>query len=519
MIKRIRKSLTFKWMGFITRRLTHPIKQLSAQMTKVSEGNFDVDIDMPARDEVGLLTKSFNQMIQDLKKSHEALKEAEEKYHKIFENSKDMVFISSSDGRLIDVNQAGVDMLGYESKEALLKISARDTYFQPEDRKTYQNEMTKDGFVKDFEVQLKRKDGTPIDCLITATGRKDAEGHIIGYEGIIKDISTRKRIEEELFQRTEELQALYDLSALINQTLDLEEILPIALDKALSLARFEIGGIYLFHEEEKTLKLKSHKGYSSVFADKVKVMQYGEGVSGKAIELKQPILLSIDEYPFPQFLPILKEEGIQSLVGIPLLAKGKAVGSITLGSRCPHVLAQREIHLLENIGNQIGIALENAKLFSNAAMAKSEWEATFDSVTDLITIHYKDYRILRANKAALKRFRMEPKELIGRKCYKILYHREIPCDGCHISETLETKRPAFGERMSDYLGGVFQSYTFPIFDGAGEVIAVVVLARDVTEQKRQEMEKEIVNNINKIMASSLDVREVMKAVHSELKRV
>ena len=57
MIKRIRKSLTVKWMGFITRRLTHPIKQLSAQMTKVSEGNFDVDIDMPARDEVGLLTK------------------------------------------------------------------------------------------------------------------------------------------------------------------------------------------------------------------------------------------------------------------------------------------------------------------------------------------------------------------------------------------------------------------------------------------------------------------------------
>ena len=211
------------------------------EMGEVAKGNLDTYIQPTTKDELGLLTESFNQMIQDLKQSQEALREAEEKYRRIFEKSKDMVFITSVDGKFIDVNQAGVEILGYENKEELLKIFVKDTYFNPEDREKFIYEIANQGFVKDFETKLKRKDGTPIDVLITANVRKDEEGHIIGYEGIIKNISFRKRMEEELLQRTEELQALYDLSVLINQTLDLDKVLLDALDKALSLTGFEMG--------------------------------------------------------------------------------------------------------------------------------------------------------------------------------------------------------------------------------------------------------------------------------------
>ena len=239
-----------------TKKLIHPIKQLSHEMTKVSKGNLDVQMKPTAHDEIGLLTDSFNQMVQDLKQSQGALKEAEEKYRRIFENSRDMVYITSVDGKFVDVNQAGVDMFGYASKEELMQTQVRDTYFYPWERKRFQNEITREGFVKDFEAKLKRKDGTPIDCLITATVREGEEGSIIGYEGIIKDISYRKSMEKELIQRTEELQTLYDLSRLINQTLDLDRVLPIALDRASSLTRFEMGGIYLWNEDEETPRIK-----------------------------------------------------------------------------------------------------------------------------------------------------------------------------------------------------------------------------------------------------------------------
>ena len=89
---------------FLTRRLIQPIKQLSGEMIKVSKGNLDVHIASTTKDELGLLTESFNQMIQDLKQSQEALKEAEGKYRGVFEKSKDMVYMTSLDGKFIDVN-------------------------------------------------------------------------------------------------------------------------------------------------------------------------------------------------------------------------------------------------------------------------------------------------------------------------------------------------------------------------------------------------------------------------------
>jgi PAS domain S-box-containing protein len=326
-------------------------------------------------------------------------------------------------------------------------------------------------------------------------------------------------MEEELLHRAEELQTLYELSVLINQTLDLYRILPITLDKAMSLTGFEIGAIHLLNEGEETLELKFDKGHPRILAEKSKGFKKGEGVCGKAIQLKKAIIVSIDEYPTSYMIPLLKEEGIQTIVSIPLLYKEKAIGAISLLSRSSHTLTQRELNFLESIGNQIGLALENAKLFSNVAKAKSEWETTFDAVTDLITIRDKDYRILRANKAAFKRCGLKPEEMIGKRCFETLHHSDQLCEGCYISETLKTKKPTSVVRESKYLNGIFEHFTFPIFNEANEIIAVVDLAREITEQKRLEIEKEVFNNVNKILASSLDVRQVIKAVHAELKNV
>jgi len=503
----------------LTRKLTLPIKRLSDEMGKTAKGNLSTYLQPASKDELGFLTESFNRMIQDLKQSQEALKETEERYRRIFENSKDMVFITSVDGKFIEVNQAGVEILGYENKGKLLGIKSSHTYFEAEGRPRFQSEIDKQGFVKDFEVKLRREDGTPVDTLITASVRKDKEGQIIGYEGIIKDISTRKRMEEGLVQRTKELEALYDLSVLINQTLDLDRILLDALERASNLTGFEMGGIYLFKEIDQTLELKYSKGHSHAFVENVKVLKPGEGISGKAFKLKEPIFPSVEEYTSSSTFPFLKEERIKTLVGIPLLAKGKAVGAMTLSSRSVHRLDQREINLLESIGNQIGLALENAILFSAVAKAKSEWETTFDAVTDLITIRYKDYRIIRGNKAAFKRYGLKPDQIIGKKCFEVLYQNDQPCEGCYVTETLLTKKPASGQRDSKYLDGIFQYYTFPIYNEEREVVAVVVLAREITGEKRTEMEKEVVNNINRILASSLDVRDVIKAVKTELERI
>ncbi|MCF8034189.1 MAG: PAS domain S-box protein [Desulfarculaceae bacterium] len=119
-------------------------------------------------------------------------------YSRIFANSRDMIYLSTRDGSWVDVNPAGVEMLGYDSAEQLLSTpdSAQKAYLNPQDRQAFQTAIEKDGFVKDYEVAFKKKDGTPIEVAITASVRR-RNGSVVGYEGIIKDITASKRAQAQ----------------------------------------------------------------------------------------------------------------------------------------------------------------------------------------------------------------------------------------------------------------------------------------------------------------------------------
>ena len=96
-------------------------------------------------------------------------------------------------------NKALMDMLGYDSKEEFLNINLpRDLYVRPEDRRTFQEMMERDGRVIDYEVEFKRRDGSTIPILLTGHARYDQQGNIIGYEGLNVDLTQRKLMEKEV---------------------------------------------------------------------------------------------------------------------------------------------------------------------------------------------------------------------------------------------------------------------------------------------------------------------------------
>ena len=141
------------------------------------------------------------------------LKDSEEKLRRLFERVRHGLFISSREGKFLDCNQAMIEMLGYSSKEELLKIDlARNLYAHPEDRMKFQAQMERDGFVKDYEVEFRRKNGGKITVLLTSYPLRGERGEIVGYEGINLDISERKRIEEELRETNEFFRNLIESS-------------------------------------------------------------------------------------------------------------------------------------------------------------------------------------------------------------------------------------------------------------------------------------------------------------------
>ncbi len=132
----------------------------------------------------------------------DALKVSEEKFRTLFESSRDPVFITTRDGNFVELNQAGIDLLGYPMSE-LREMNVAELYRDPKDRARFISEIESRGFVRDFEIQLDHKKGAVVDCLLTATLRTGDDGESTWYQGVIRDVTESKAAEKALRESEE----------------------------------------------------------------------------------------------------------------------------------------------------------------------------------------------------------------------------------------------------------------------------------------------------------------------------
>lgn len=137
-------------------------------------------------------------------KMEKLLRQSEEKYRALFEESRDAIYIISRDGAVVDVNQSFLDLFGY-TQDDIKALDINEIYVDADGRRSFQENIEKWGSVKDYETRYRKKDGTQIDCLETATLRRGYDGSILGYQGIIRDITEQKRAERDLRQSEERL--------------------------------------------------------------------------------------------------------------------------------------------------------------------------------------------------------------------------------------------------------------------------------------------------------------------------
>jgi len=136
------------------------------------------------------------------------LRASEEKYAKLFQEIKDVVYISSPGGKLIDMNSAGVELFGFTSKEEILNADiGNDLYADPQDREYFKKAIEEQGFVKDYELAVRRKNGEKFVVLMTSTEVRDEEGRLVAYLGIMRDITERKKLEMQL-ERAQKMEAI-----------------------------------------------------------------------------------------------------------------------------------------------------------------------------------------------------------------------------------------------------------------------------------------------------------------------
>jgi PAS domain S-box-containing protein len=134
------------------------------------------------------------------------ISDAELKYKTLFTELKDVVYESTPEGKLLDINPSGVELFGFDSKEELLRVNiAEDLYVEPSERLKLLEKLEKDGFVKSYEIKIKNKKGEEIIVLETSFMLKNNEGKVVGYSGIIRDVTESKKQEKLLIKYNEEL--------------------------------------------------------------------------------------------------------------------------------------------------------------------------------------------------------------------------------------------------------------------------------------------------------------------------
>jgi len=302
--------------------------------------------------------------IKELKRLQAEVVKREKKYRRIFEGSHDMIYMSTPEGKLLDVNIAGVKMLGFTSKEEMLALdSAKQFYAVPEDWDKMVALLTRDGSVKDMELIFMRADRTPVHVLMSSRSYQDPKTGKIQYEGVIKDITKRKEIGELIQKRNRELSILNSIAVAINHTMGLDNILQITLGRVLSVLNLFQGGIFLIDRADKKTIPGAVTGLSCV--------KKGEAVEliFKDVLLREYLIertsTLMPEASFPYFQACYKgenEDSSQWLSCHLIISKDKPVGFFGFALPPDRIIDYWQIRLLGSLGNFLGNAIENVKM-------------------------------------------------------------------------------------------------------------------------------------------------------------
>jgi len=169
------------------------------------------------------------------------------------------------------------------------------------------------------------------------------------------------------------LLALSRVSAAISGLLNLDAILKIGLDNVLNIMNGTVGGIMLLDESNQTLSYCCYHGLSAKYAEEMR-LNLGEGIAGKVAQSSRSVLLEdISSEPNAARIDLISLEGLRAFISVPLRAKDNVLGVMNVASHVPHRFTKEDVHLLHSIGDQLGTAIEQARLYERLRKAREDY--------------------------------------------------------------------------------------------------------------------------------------------------
>jgi len=196
----------------LSKNLNRDLGSLVKWSKDVGDGKWDAPLELGPTAEFQDLEMSFKQMVRDMVKHQSQLRTAEHRFSSLFMNSLDPVYIARSDGRIYDLNPAGERVLGLPKlKDGTYGYSLEELFLDDEPRREFIGRLEREGAVASFEAHMRLPSGREVFVLVSSIRRMDDSGRTLAYQGVIHDITDRKRFEEALVDAKNEAEFYCDV--------------------------------------------------------------------------------------------------------------------------------------------------------------------------------------------------------------------------------------------------------------------------------------------------------------------
>ncbi len=342
--------------------------------------------------------------ITERKRAEEALKTSEEKYRHLMGDMNDGYMVVWGN-KVLFANERVAEFLGRPVAEIIGGPFVQ--HLTPESieksREIYERTRRGEPPPEIEEFALRREDGSSVPLEVRF--KEITYGGERAYSMLLRDITERKRAEEEIQRHTKQLEALYGVASVASQTLDLQELLDIALAKVLEVMNADAGGIYLFDLEAGEFTLKAHRGVSEEFVGSLGRIRLEKEEIERGMEWREPVFEA--EGVFAEAKAVgaaaaMEKEGLKAYLTVPFWYRELPRGAIVIASRGDHQFAAEDVGLLTAIGNQIAVAIENVSLYQDVKDKAERLEVTAE-LTRIITYSLNIEDVFEAFVARVKR--------------------------------------------------------------------------------------------------------------------
>ena len=383
------------------------------------------------------------------KQVEEALRESEEKYRTLTENITLGIFRSTpgSKGKFIEVNSAFTKMLGYTNKKKLFEIDVAQIYQNPKDRLKFSKKISRKISVKNEELYLKKKDGTPIIVSATATAVRNKNGKILYFDGIVEDITQRKKAEEELLIQKTYLEKLFNNAP--------EAIVLHDNDDLIADVNAEFTRMFGYSRKEAIGKPINELVASEEFKDEA-VLISEKVIRGERIDLdskrKRKDGSLIDVW----------------ILGAPIIHDGKQIGDYAIyRDITKRRKAEEELHI-----------------------QKTYLEKLFNTAPEAIVWHDNNDLVVNVNDEFTKMFGYSREEAIGKSINELVASGEFQDEAAVLSKkVINGERVAADAKRKRKDGTLIDVWILgaPIIHN-GKQMGVYAIYQDITERKKAEEE-------------------------------